>query len=284
MSDKPIFMRLDKIQSEKPNWLWPGYIASRAITFIDGDPGLGKSFVACDIAARVSSGNPMPDGQPGDQGRVLLISYEDDPATTIKPRLESLNAKLDNIVLLTGFKTPSNIDRPPTIHDIGSINDTIREGSIKLVVVDPLMAALPEKIDSHKDQSIRLALSPLARLAQETNIAVLIVRHLNKSASGNALYRGSGSIGIIGAARAGFLIGKDPKDHSARILANTKMNIAPEPPSMKFRIIDTGSGATLQWEGRSELKACDLLQNDSPDGFRKGPKKAIRPRNFLKIF
>ena len=42
-------------------WLWPGRIALGKVTLLAGDPGLGKSFVTLDIAARVSRGASWPD-------------------------------------------------------------------------------------------------------------------------------------------------------------------------------------------------------------------------------
>jgi hypothetical protein len=41
-------------------WLWPGRIALGRVTLLVGDPGVGKSLVALDIAARVSTGRPWP--------------------------------------------------------------------------------------------------------------------------------------------------------------------------------------------------------------------------------
>ncbi len=76
-------------------------------------------------------------------------------------------------------------------------------------VVDPLTAYLGAEVNAHRDTDIRRALFPLGRLAEETGAAVLVVRHLNKGGSSNPLYRGGGSIGIIGAARSGLLVAKD---------------------------------------------------------------------------
>lgn len=37
-------------------WLWPGRIALGKLTLVCGDPGLGKSFLTLDLAARLSAG------------------------------------------------------------------------------------------------------------------------------------------------------------------------------------------------------------------------------------
>src|SRR5438876_5775373 len=78
------------------------------ITLLDGDPGMGKSLLALDLAARVSSGRPMPDGTPGPQGGVILIAPEDDAGDTLRPRLQAAGGDPSRVLLLTtvpGFDT-----------------------------------------------------------------------------------------------------------------------------------------------------------------------------------
>ena len=48
----------------KIDWLWPGRIASGSLTVLAGDPDVGKSYLALDVAARASLGAEWPDGQP----------------------------------------------------------------------------------------------------------------------------------------------------------------------------------------------------------------------------
>jgi Bifunctional DNA primase/polymerase, N-terminal/AAA domain len=55
-----IIRRASDIKPEKITWLWEGMLAQGAIAFLAGDPGLGKSTVALDIAAIVSRGGSWP--------------------------------------------------------------------------------------------------------------------------------------------------------------------------------------------------------------------------------
>src|SRR5262249_172381 len=43
-------------------WLWPGRLALGKLAMLDGDPGMGKSLLALDLCARLSTGRPLPDG------------------------------------------------------------------------------------------------------------------------------------------------------------------------------------------------------------------------------
>ena len=73
---------LSEVRPERVDWLWPERIPLGKITVIDGDPGLGKSALTTDIAARVSVGREWPDGTPCNAGGAVLISAEDGLADT----------------------------------------------------------------------------------------------------------------------------------------------------------------------------------------------------------
>jgi hypothetical protein len=58
------------------SWLWPGYIASGRLTLLDGDPGVGKSLLTVDLAARLTTGRDFPDGsRPGPATVGLLVHH-----------------------------------------------------------------------------------------------------------------------------------------------------------------------------------------------------------------
>src|SRR5207253_2784907 len=93
----PHVIVLSQIQSVPAHWLWPGWIPLGKLTVLDGDPGLGKSTLLLDLAARVTRGMPMPDGTPGRQGGVTLLTAEDSLADTVRPRLEAAGADPERV-------------------------------------------------------------------------------------------------------------------------------------------------------------------------------------------
>lgn len=252
---------LSDVESVPVQWLWYGWIPAGKITVADGDPGLGKSIVSLDLAARISTGAPMPgeyDEQP--PRGVVLLSAEDDLADTIRPRLDAADADCTRIVALRTVADLDDEDRPPSIpEDLPAIRAAIETVDAALVVVDPLMAFLSEGTDSHKDQSVRRVLHGLATLAQETGVAILLIRHLNKSAAGNPLYRGGGSIGIVAATRSGLVIARDPDDPERRVLASNKCNLAAQPDSLIFHLEHALDSSRIVWGGASSHTARDLL-------------------------
>lgn len=254
-------VRLSDVTAQPVRWLWAGWIAIGKIAIVDGDPGLGKSLLTLDIAARVSRGATMPGGSPGaligEPAGVVLLTAEDDPADTLRPRLDAAGADATRIVALTGVRGEDGGDRMPRLGDLEAIREAITSVGARLVVIDPVMAYLGG--DAHRDNEVRQSLGPIAALASELGVAVLVVRHLNKSGGTHAVYRGGGSIAIIGAARTGMLVAKDPEDETARVLAAIKSNIGELPESLGYRVTASGDVARVEWTGPSHHGAGALL-------------------------
>ena len=271
VSSSPLVLRLADVKPERVAWLWDGYLPLGKQVTLDGDPGVGKSTVSLDIAARVSTGSPMPDGTQPVRGAVLVLSAEDGLADTIRPRLDAAGADPGQVFTITGITAPDGSAHPVSIPgDLPVIEHVIAEHGVVLLIVDVLMAFLSGQVNSHRDQDIRRALHVLAAVAERTGCCVIVLRHLNKASGGNAIYRGGGSIGIIGAARAGYMCGTDPDDESRqrRVFACVKSNLAAEPPALAYRLVpdDLRCCARIQWEGISQHKAATLLSEpDDPD-------------------
>jgi len=270
MSDDLVLVA--EVDREQIRWLWRDRIPASKVTVLDGDPGVGKSTLTLTIAAKVSTGSPFPDGARPEVGDVILLSAEDDIADTIRPRLEAAGADLERCWVLPDVHPEGEPPRPPELPaDLFLLEDLVKSKGAALVVVDPLMAFLAGQVDSHRDQDVRRVLASMAYMAARTGAAVLIVRHLRKGA-GSALDKGSGSIGIIGAARAGMLVAPDPEDDGRRILAMTKSNLAKMPDALAYRLVNDElcGAARVVWDGASRHTANDLV--------RRGSTRRRRPR------
>lgn len=253
------------VRRSRVRWAWERYIPMGTMSIIEGDPGDGKSTLTCDLIARWSTGTPMPDGSKHDgPWHTMMVSIEDDPAATIVPRLMASGANLDHVVLVTGGQTP---ELPYNLGvDLGATERQVRQYDIKVLVLDPLMAFLPDRVNGLVDAEIRKALGPLQTMARRLDIAVVVVRHLTKSAT-RALYAGSGSIGIIGAARAAFLVRPNPDDPQQRVIAPTKANLVRKPPALGFAMEDDEyyDVGRIRWTGAVEIDADVLFEGKAED-------------------
>lgn len=266
----PHLHRMADVLPERIRWLSRGRLAAGKITILDGDPGLGKSTLMLDWAARMTRGEALPDGEPGTPRAVVILSAEDGEGDTIRPRLAAAGADLSRV--FTFWMRDEDGEYLATIpHDLDGLFAQVEATRAALVIVDPLMAFLAGDIKSNSDQDVRRALSPFGTGLERTGAAALIARHLNKAVGMASLYRGGGSIGIIGAARFGLLVAKDPDDESGqrRILAVQKCNIGPEGSSLAYRLegVPGTDVARVVWEGESHHRASHLT-NPGDEGER----------------
>jgi len=254
------------IKPERINWLWPGYLAAGKLSLLIGDPGLGKSTLTCEIVARLSRGEALPGSKLPPLPLVCgLCCPEDDPADTIRPRLDAAKVDLHRAFLLDEVRTFPN--------DVSQLEAAIGQHSIGLVIIDPIMSFLSGQHDSHRDQDVRRALTPLVELANRTGCAVLAIMHLNKKQGVAAMYRAGGSIGFVGLARTVILLAKDPHDPDCRVLAQVKSNLSKERKAHRLRLV-TPSGhevAAVEWLGECDLSADELC----------GPPESAEGRSAL---
>lgn len=195
------------------DWLWQGVIPRGMLSLIGGKQGLGKSFLVCDIAARISTGAPMPAGLTNAPGRVLLLAREDDASCVLLPRLKAARADLGRIwwSLFANTSTGSPIDLAKHVDILAG---TVTEKSIDLVVVDTFASFAPVGTDSNAAQDVRLLLDALTRLARTTGAAVVVVAHLRKSGQGDGdpMDAIAGSVQMTAGVRVASMLDKGATD------------------------------------------------------------------------
>jgi hypothetical protein len=273
---------IDEVASQATSWLWEGRLALGKLALLDGDPGLGKSLVALDWCARLSTGRPFPDGKSGPGlATAIVLNGEDDCAQTLRPRLQALGADLSRVFILQGDEHEA-VEPLRLPGQVAFLEKALAQTQARLVVIDPVSAFLEPGVIVGNDQSARRALQPLIRLAELRGCAVLLVRHLNKARGSRALYRGLGSVGFIGACRSGWLIARDPAEPARCVLAQVKNNLAPPQPSLAYQVHPGEDGLPrLEWQGVVGWTADALLAGVS----RPAPVRPYqRAAEFLKAF
>jgi len=253
----PALTRLADVTPEPVRWLWPGRFARGKVTLIAGDPGLGKSFLTLDLAARVSTGMGWPDAphERREPGGVVLLSAEDDITDTIRPRLDAAGADCTRIEALTGVRGASDdgeriVETPIDLTDTTYIEQAIEQVErCKLIVIDPVSAYMG-RADSHVNAEVRAVLAPLADLAARHDVAIVAVTHLRKG-EGQAIYRAMGSLAFVAAARAAWAVVRDADDPTGarRLLLPVKNNLAADAGTgLAFELVDAGGGTPcLRW-------------------------------------
>jgi len=152
-----VFKRMSEIKSEPVRWLWDGRIPLGKVTLLEGEPGIGKSTLALDFAARVSRGTPLPLSREAEVGpsNVLIFSGDDDLGDTVRPRLEAAQADLARIYA---------VDREIDEGDLATLKPA-------LIVLDTLSSYICLCCEQTAPDVIR----KLGRLARATGAAILAI-------------------------------------------------------------------------------------------------------------
>jgi putative DNA primase/helicase len=274
--------RLSDIEAKPVNWLWPGRIARGKLTIIAGNPNLGKSQITASIAAVVTTGGTWPvDRGPCKHGDVVFLTAEDDPADTLRPRLEAVEADLHRVHIVDGVIVGyrgdgSREDKSFSLeNDLRALASKLTElGNVAVVVIDPISAYLG-KTDSHNNAEVRGILAPLSELAARHNAAIIGVSHLTKAAGAQALMRVTGSLAFVAAARAAYLVSADPQDKTRRLFLPLKNNLGPDASGLAFRIeaatVPSQAGpletSRVAWESEPVTLTADevMAQSSNPE-------------------
>ncbi|MEM8873834.1 MAG: AAA family ATPase [Planctomycetota bacterium] len=248
----------DEIDAEPIKWLWKGKIALGKLTALVSVPGMGKSMLTCDLAARVSTGSIMPDGSEGIQGDVILANAEDDPADTLRPRLDAAVADVRRVYTLDGVRpTNGKPERVFTLADVPVLARMLEQKpSVRLVILDPIGSFLTGA-DSHRDNEVRSLLAPLVKMAADHEVAVLLVMHRRKSMSRNADDMVLGSRAFTGVVRQVWHLNRDPNNPRQRLMLPGKSNIAGLATGMSFTIGGDENTARIFWNRESITMTAD---------------------------
>jgi len=241
-------VRVSDVEARPVEWIWEGRLALGKLTLLAGYPGTGKTTIACDIAAHITTRKRSfwPDNQPARRtGSVILLSGEDSVADTLRPRLEAANADLDRVQVIgmvhdgTGRRSFNLQD------DLHRLRQRIqRYGDVCLLILDPITAYLGSDVDSHRVSDVRAILEPLTRLADEMRVAILAITHPPKQSTA-AIHAFVGSTAFVGASRLAFLA-MEEQGADRCLLLPVKSNIGPQPKGLAYKIVGHKSPAGIQ--------------------------------------
>jgi putative DNA primase/helicase len=285
--------RASDIKIKKIAWLWKHWIALGKLHIIAGVPETGKTTIALSYAAVTSVGGTWPDGTVSAAGSFLIWTSEDDPEDTLIPRLMRMGADLDRIHFIEQAREKEGKIRPfNPATDMPALQAKIKAiGDVALLILDPVVAAVPMSRNSHNNAESRNGLQPVVDLARAESIAIIGIGHLTKGTAGkDPLERinGSGAFGalprvVMGAAKNTATGDDEPE----RIMVRVKSNIGPSGGGFGYHIDMAPlleqpdiEATRIVWEFPLEGSALELL--NAAEGDQEGKVlKLEQAKRFL---
>lgn len=243
------------IEKVKVNWLIPDRIPFGGIALLTGEQNQGKSWLAVDLAGRISAGGLIPGG--GGEcfrpAKVVIFSAEDNPGATIRPRLEAAGARLDWVeevkTVLTDGKHLRRFNFAEHRDHIEALLNI--DPWFRVFIIDPIVSYLGGGRDTNRDTDIREILDPLAELMLKYDALALCITHFNKALGSRAIHRVSGNAAFTQASRALWVAVPDPDDETEtrHFLLGEKFSLGPKVGGFTYRIEATADGeGLLTWE------------------------------------
>jgi putative DNA primase/helicase len=259
------------IRPEAVEWLWHGFFAAGKFHVIPGAPGTGKTTIAVNVAAILTTGGLWPDGTRAPLCNVAIWSAEDDAADTLVPRLLAAGADLTRILFVTSTREADGVSRPfDPATDTRHLERALAGRDVKLLIVDPVVSAVAG--DSHKNTETRRALQPLVDLGKNLGCAIVGITHFSKGTAGrDPVERVTGSIAFGALARVVFAAAKATDDDvdadgCDRLFVRSKSNIGPDGGGFRYALEQVAVpghshlfASRVRWGSALEGEARDLL-------------------------
>ena len=264
---------LSDVRIRPVHWLWKDRLPMGSLTLLAGREGIGKSLLAYQLVADITQGR-LPGRFFGTAKAVIIAATEDSYEHTIVPRLIAAGANLHRVYRVAAA-TPEG-DSPLILpKDVLALEELIDELDVALVLLDPIISRLDKKLDSHKDADVRLGLEPMSGIANNTNVVVLGIIHVNKGSSTDPLSMVMGSRAFVAVARSVLFVMTDPEDQTLRMVGSPKNNLGKtDLPSLLFTVVDHVVGVTdegpvhtgmLVWKGETQRTLMDEIETTASE-------------------
>lgn len=252
---------LADVEPQEVDWLWPGWLARGKVTILGGHPGDGKSTLTAALAAILSRGGRWPDGTPAPLGQTLFALGEDALDDTLRPRLDRHGADPTRIAAIEGVREPDGRERSFNLGThLAQLRQAIIKHKIDLLIIDPLTSFMPQS-DRNGEGDVRDLLTPLGKLADETNVAIIGIMHVGKptGTTRRPVQQLLGATAFGAVARAVWMIAPVSPEvgEVRRAIAVVKSNLDLIPPPLEWEIDATSKA--IVWHGESRHDLAELL-------------------------
>jgi putative DNA primase/helicase len=262
--DDETFQTADQLKVPPMSWLWRDFVPEANLALLMGEPGVGKSQMAMDIAARITRGAEWPDGTPGCKpGGVVFIETEDDIGDTLAraDAADAVRSRLiieDNVYDLSTAEGIAELERK-----ISAIKD------LRTIVLSPFGMFFGD-IRSYKDNDIRRLIAPLMLWAKKRRVSIFGVMHKGAGSKGRSAEDAAGPQAFGRRARVVLSavidqddpIYKENPKKARRLLVGAKANNGRDDMGLPYKIMAAGKASRIHWLERDQTE--DGQDMDTP--------------------
>lgn len=283
-----------QIEPEPVVWAWEeagyGRLPSGSLSVAAGREGTGKSSFGIWLAGQFTRGT-LPGSYFGTPRNVFYVAVEDSWKYTLVPRLIAAGADLSRV---GRFDVISDVGDEVTLSlpaDNGLLEQEIVSHQVALVVIDPLMSVIGERIDTHRTREVRTALDPLAKMADRSGSVLLGIAHFNKGNGTDAASLITGSGAFKDVPRSIFGFARDEADETGgRVMSQVKNSLGRDDlPSLSYLIesaeITTRKGTAttgrFTFTGTSDRSVADVLRENHTPADADGDERSELERWLL---
>ena len=203
-------VNVEDLHFEGVDWLWKGRLQAGVINLIQGEPEAGKTTFLKDICCRLTRGDTLPfSNEEYEPMNVAWIDFDND-ANHVAAHVKAMGAAPGRFFVLNKGRDEQGLYhqlRAPEdeIYDIGQLVDDYQ---IRVLVIDG-SARWFSHTDMNNNSQVYALMENFKRLAEDQNLAVVMIRHTKKSAkNGRAIDAGIGAQAITGCARVKTTVGR----------------------------------------------------------------------------
>lgn len=269
-----MFSRMSRVRPQSVEWAWEGMVPLGKLTLLTGNPGVGKSLTALQIAAMVSRGvtnleatrgseaGTKPEtsktkGEPSSSRGVLIFSAADAAEDTVLPRLIAAGADASQVFIFKG----QMVDEPPEELSAARTGAQVLQ-NVPVTTVRPFrlsrdLGELQWCLEELADEGIDVGLividsidrylgagekkcdrievvAQLADLAARSGAAVLVTANTSMKAGS----RGGTVVyqELLNTARSILMVAEDPKNPERRLVLPVKHNLTARPSGASFTV------------------------------------------------
>lgn len=263
---------LDLARLDQPpgplHWLVEGRMTACTYTVLGAKPGVGKSWIAYDLAVALCTGRPWLGHAVPRPLRVLYLDAENGPDLAAR-RLRQLGARsaeLDGRLLVN--TDPLILTRPA---DLERLRAAIRAHKPDLVVIDTLASHAP---DAESDtESMAGFLADVWTLVRSTGSSLLLLHHLRKTQQGASKddpldsFRGAGH--LVGAADRAWILDPLAPGEPRFILRDVKPRQFPCAPPTRITVVDDPDSPADDRRTCIEVAGIEAVVESGYDSFLK---------------